>query len=586
MPRRIPPFLLALLLSACATQPHPSIPAPEPVVEPAAEPVPAQQPMPEEQPAVAAPEDAPRVSERLLFHVLRAELAGNQGDLQQSLLSYLEAARMSHDPRIAERAARLALYLHDLVAAQEAAARWHELAPADPAAHEVLALIQLRTGDADAAVQHLRHALELEPAGAAVGFERLGSLLAHETGQNKAQALAAVAALAAEHPDEPQGYQTLAELALRFDQPRLALEAAEQARRLAPDWTAPELLIVQAQMKVGEGEQAIERLQSVLRRQPNDYDLRLQYARALLEMERAEGALQQFELLLKARPDEAQIRYIAALLALELGENEKARGYLLQLVNSGQRSDDAYFYLGRLAQAEGDARGALRWYRQVHGQHRPEAQLRLAVLLAEQGQPAGARAKLQEVRQDYPDQAVRSYLLEGGLLREQGQLREAVSLYTEALAEHPDETDLRYGRALAFVLLKQVDAAEQDLRRLLAQQPEEPVLLNALGYTLVDMTDRYQEGFELIQRAYALSPDSPAIIDSMGWGLYRLQRLDEAREMLLQAYALSQDGEIAAHLAEVLWHLGERREARRILVEALKREPGNKTLLDARKRLQ
>jgi Flp pilus assembly protein TadD len=65
-----------------------------------------------------------------------------------------------------------------------------------------------------------------------------------------------------------------------------------------------------------------------------------------------------------------------------------------------------------------------------------------------------------------------------------------------------------------------------------------------------------------------------------------LQRLEEARELLLEAYGLSQDGEIAAHLAEVLWHLGDRREARRILAEGLKREPGHKVLLDTRKRLR
>ena len=110
--------------------------------------------------------------------------------------------------------------------------------------------------------------------------------------------------------------------------------------------------------------------------------------------------------------------------------------------------------------------------------------------------------------------------------------------------------------------------------------------LNALGYTLVDMTERYQEGFELIQRAYELDPDSPAIIDSMGWALYRLQRLDEAREMLLQAYALDQDSEIAAHLIEVLWRLGERDEAQRILTEALQRKPDSRVLHDVRERLQ
>lgn len=585
MRRRIALILLVLLLSACVTQPRPSIgdAGPAAASEPSALP---EAKAPTEIAAEPYHEEEQGVDDRLLFNVLRAELAGNQGDLRQSQQAYLDAARLSNDPRLAERAARLALYLHDHPATLEAAQRWQQLAPSEPEPQEVLALALLRSGATEAALEHLREALKLEPAGVAVGFERLGDLLAHETGKGKTTALAAVQALVAGHPDEPQGYQTLAELALRFDALPLALQAAEQAHDLAPGWTAPELLVVQALLKMGEGEQAIERLESLLQRQPDDYDLRLQYARALLELEQAEGALQQFEYLLQARPDNSQIRYVSALLALELGEHEKARAYLLQLLNTGQRNDDAYYYLGRLAQAENDARGALRWYRQVQGQHRPEAMLRVALILHEQGQPVAARSKLQEMRQDYPEQAVRSYLLEAGLLRDSGQLQAAVEVYTAALAEHPADIDLRYGRALTFALLKQVSAAEQDLRQLLAQQPDEPVLLNALGYTLVDMTERYQEGFELIQRAYALSPDNPAIIDSMGWSLYRLQRLDEAREMLQQAYALSQDGEIAAHLAEVLWHLGERREAQRILAEALEREPKNKVLLDTRKRLK
>ncbi|NLO80055.1 MAG: tetratricopeptide repeat protein [Xanthomonadaceae bacterium] len=591
--RQIVPLLVAALLSACAIQSRPVIlpePSPEPpaVEPPLTEPPAAELPSATEPAPVAKPQPsvADEISDRLLFHVLRAELAGNQGDLQQSQEAYLEAARLSRDPRLAERAARLALYLHDLPAAREAAQRWLQLAPNAPAAHEMLALVLLRGGDADSALRHLRQALALAPAGAAAGFERLSQLLARETGASKALALAAVEALASEHPDEPQAYQTLAELALRFEQPETALAAAEQAQRLAPDWTAPALLSVQAHLRMGEGERAIPRLQELLDRQPSDYDLRLQYARALLELERLEGALRQFELLLQARPDQAQIRYVAALLALELGEHEKARENLLQLINSGQRSDDAYFYLGRLAQLEGDARGAMRWFRQVQGQHRPEALLRLAVILGEQGQLAAARGQLQELRSQYPEQAARSYLLEAGLLREHERLEEAAALYSEALSAHPEDPDLRYGRALTYVLLGQIEAAEEDLRLLLAAYPDEPMYLNALGYTLVDMTERYQEGFELIQRAYELDPDIPAIIDSMGWALYRLQRLDEAREMLLQAYALDQDSEIAAHLIEVLWRLGERDEAQRILTEALQRKPDSRVLHDVRERLQ
>ncbi|HEX5514300.1 MAG TPA: tetratricopeptide repeat protein [Gammaproteobacteria bacterium] len=544
------------------------------------------EPQDEQSAASVVTEEVSPLDDRLLFHVLSAELAGNQGDLRQSQQAYMDAARLSNDPRVAERAARLALYLHDPLAAQEASQRWQALAPDDPAPHEALALTLLRNDRMEQALDHLRTALRLQSGGVGSGFERIVALLARETGETKALALTAVEALVAEHAAEPQAYQAWAELALQYGQPELALKAAEQAKTLAPDWTAPELLLVQAHLKLEEGDKAVELLEQVLRRQPNDYDLRLQYARTLLGLEQAEGALQQFELLLKARPNDLQIRYVAALLSLELGENDKARTYLLQLVNSGQRSDDAYFYLGRLAQTEGDAKGALRWYRQVQGQYRPDALLRLAEVLAQQGQPAAAQAKLKEVRQQYPAYTTRSYLLEAAQLRDQGRLHDAHALYTEALQQQPDDIDLRYGRALTAVMLGQIDAAERDLRELLRRQPDEPILLNALGYTLVDQTTRYYEGLELIERAYALSPDNPAIMDSMGWALYRLQRLEEARELLLEAYGLSEDGEIAAHLAEVLWHLGDRHEARRILAEGLKREPGHKVLLDTRKRLR
>lgn len=577
MLRRTAPVLMLLFLAACATQ-APQLPVPEPEepqdVEIVAPPLP--------EPAAAEPP----LDDRLLFHVLTGELAGNQGDLRQSLQAYLEAARLSDDPRLAEQAARLALYLHEHAAALEAAERWLRAAPDDPAPHEVLALTLLRSERPDEARDHLRAVIRLHPGGVGSALERIAGLLGRETGVSRELALAVMQQLVAAHDREPQAQQALAQLALQLDQPALALAAAERAKALSPNWAAPDLLRVQALLKSGEGDEAVGLLGALLKRRPNDHDLRLQYARTLLSLEQTEGALKQFELLLKARPQAAQFRYVAALLALELGEHDKARRYLLQLVNTGQYADDAYFYLGRLAQAEGDAKGAMRWYRQVQGAQRPDAVLRLAALLAEQGQPDAARKQLQDLRLQYPQQAAQSYLAEAGLLRWLGRPQEALALYEQALAQFPDHAELRYARALTAATLGDVPTAEQDLRQLLAQAPDDPQYLNALGYTLVDQTTRYLEGYELVERAYALRPDDPAIMDSMGWALFRLQRLDEARVLLEQAYAASQDGEIAAHLAEVLWQLGERQQARQILADALKREPSHRILLDTKSRLQ
>lgn len=571
MYRRIAPFYLSLLLAACATAPHDSEPVPLPPTEEAVH---------ESSEEISSAEDA------LLFHVLSAELAGSQGDFHQSLQAWLEALPLSQDPRLAEQAARLALYLQDNAAALDAGARWRELAPNNVGAHEVTALALLRSGRADEALEPLQAVLRLEAETGGAGFERLSALLAHETGKHQKRILSVMQTLLAQYPEEPQAHQALAELALQFDEPELALTAAERVRELTPDSAAPDLLVVQAYLKTAEGDKAIELLEQVLQQQPDDYDLRLQYARVLLGLERTESALQQFERLLEAQPGDAQVRYAAALLSLELGDNDRARNYLLQLVNSGQRIGSASFYLGRLAQVEGDAKGALRWYRQVDGPLRPEAMLQLATVLAQQGQWEAAYAQLQNVRAQHSAYAVQSYLQEAGLLREEGRLEASIAVADRGLEEHPGERELRYGRALTLVMLDRIDDAETELRQLLAEQPDSPQLLNALGYTLVDRTPQLQEGFELIERAYAMNPESPAIMDSMGWALYRLQRPDEALGLLQQAYALSQDGEVAAHLAEVLWHLGERQQALEVLAEALQREPAHKVLLDTRKRLQ
>jgi tetratricopeptide (TPR) repeat protein len=576
MRSRISFMVLGLLVSACAAPPK---------TNSTAHSAPPSQPAPAPAPRAAAPAAATSDARAdLMFHVLSAELAAKQGNAEQAMRSYLAAARLSTDPQLAERAARLALYLGDRAAAQEGAERWRQLAPTASEPHEVLGMLELRGGDQVAALAHFEQALRMYATGLGDGFARLALLLGEE--EDKSRALGVLQALAERYPDEPHAHQSAAEMALQAKQPSVALAAAERAQALDPAWTAPALVKVRAWLQAGEGDKAVRLLEDTLKRRPNDYDLRLQYARTLLTLERNENALQQFERLLKARPQDAQVMYVAALIALELGEAAKARDYLLRLVNAGQRVNEAYYYLGRLAQNEGDVKGALRWYTQVQGEQRPEAMMRAAVLQAALGELESARKRLAEMRRDYPELAVRSYAVEAQLLQDKGELEQAYDLYTDVLARQPDEWELRYGRALMAVQLDRLTEAEQDLRLLLDQRPDSAQALNALGYTLVDRTDRHQEGFELIERAYKLRPDDAAIVDSLGWAHYRLGRAAEARDYLEQAYALNPESEIAAHLVEVLWRLNERKAAARILQDALKREPDNSLLLETKQRLK
>ena len=102
--------------------------------------------------------------------------------------------------------------------------------------------------------------------------------------------------------------------------------------------------------------------------------------------------------------------------------------------------------------------------------------------------------------------------------------------------------------------------------------------LNALGYTLADRTDRYREALQLIDRARVAEPGNAAIIDSYGWVLFRLGKSRQALDHLRHAYALQKDPDIASHLGQVLWALGNRDEARRYFDEARRLDPDNRSL--------
>ncbi len=519
----------------------------------------------------------------LYYHLLVAEFAASENDLQQALRAYLEAMRLHEDARIAERAARLALQLGADREGDQAVRRWLELAPDEPSAHLTAGLLLLRRGELEPALAHIRRGLD-DPEGFDAAFTRLGVALTRLPDRDLA--LSVLERLAREYPAEPHAHYVRAQVAAHFGEFEAALTATRQALLLEPQWEAARLLMIRIHLQHGSTEEALELLEQVLKNRPDDYDLRLYYAQALLNVSQLELAMEQFELLLKHRPDDAQVLYGAALLALEMERYEAARAYLLRLVNVGERLDDAYYYLGRLAEVEDDGRGALRWYNEVGGERRVEAQLRMAMIAAAHGNMPAARQRLERLREQHPEEALRSLLVENDLLRRAGRKEEAHALLDQAIVQHPRAVELLYARALSHVDFDRIDAAEQDLRAVLALQPDHAHALNALGYTLVDRTERYEEGYRYILRAYELKPDSAAIIDSLGWAYYRMGDLEQALRYLEEAYELLPDPEIAAHLAEVRWHLGQREEAERVLGEALEQWPDAPVLAATRKRLR
>jgi Flp pilus assembly protein TadD len=192
---------------------------------------------------------------------------------------------------------------------------------------------------------------------------------------------------------------------------------------------------------------------------------------------------------------------------------------------------------------------------------------------------------LHKLRLDYPNHTSAFYQIESQLLIEQQVHQSAQALLDEGLAEHPDNIELLYSRSLVHEKLGNLAATERDLRAILERDTNNASALNALGYTLANRTDRYDEALELIQRALAIKPNDPAIRDSLGWVLYKRGEYDEALGHLRAAMNTMPDPEVAAHLGEVLWATGEEEEARSIWQDAINNHPGSEFLLNTLKRL-
>ncbi len=535
---------------------------------------------------VAASSGQSDQDQEVLYDIMVGEFAWQAGDLNQAVRHYLRAAKRSRDPAVAEHAAKLALQSTDHPDALEAARLWVALNPEDLGAQQAAAILNLRAGQTEQAVKHFRRLLAgVEKRRAGAGYLLVTNLLQRE--QDKARALAAAEALFGTQPQDPEAIFAYAVLANNAGRHELAARQAERAIAARPDWPGAWALYVQAMAAQQKLDPALAGLRQAVQKHGGNARLRVVLARALVENQRYDEAKGQFELLLKLNPDDGEVIYPLALLALNMHDESTAQRYLKRLLKLNYRSDEARFYLGQLAEKAKRYPEARRWYGEVTGEEQGvEARIRLAVVTAKEGDVEGARAILARLRSENRDLAVRLYLAEGEVLRDAGRIDAQVELLSTALDEYPGNVDLLYARALTAEKLDRIDWLERDLRQILADSPDNAAALNALGYTLADRTDRHQEALGYIQRALELEPDDPAILDSMGWVLYRLGRSVEAVDYLRKALALGHDAEIAAHLGEVLWVAGDTEEAKRVWAEALKTAPDAPVIRKTMERLQ
>ncbi len=534
---------------------------------------------------VSSPSDTyDLLTPNIIYHLLVGEIATQRRQLDLAYRHQLQSARLSQDAEAAERAARIALHQQDLDQALEAVKHWVEFAPDDAGAHQLAVILYLRADRLEPALEHLKRGISISRFRGQGGF--LQAMVALTTEKDYSRVLELMRRLAADYPDDPQAGYTLALTALMVKRYEVAEKEIRVLLERSPGMGKAQVLLSRVLLARNDTEGAMRVLEEALKVSSEDELLRFAYARLLLDNNEPALAYQQFLKLRTLTPEAPNVHFSLGVLALEQGHLDEAREHLLQLIDLGKKRDEAAFYLGRIEALEERVPEALSWYRQVErGGLWIEAQIRVAYLLARQGEQDQAIDLLQQLRNQVPEHSVQLFLVEGEILQTHGVAGEAMVFYGEALESHPDEQDLLYARGLLAAFLGRIDVMERDLKKILQQEPGHANALNALGYTLADQTDRYPEALGYIERALALKPDAPAILDSMGWVQYRLGNLQEALRYLRKAFGIEQDAEIAAHLGEVLWVDGDKEEARKIWEEALVEEPESEYLQKVMRRL-
>jgi tetratricopeptide (TPR) repeat protein len=525
------------------------------------------------------------LDEDLVYSYLVGEIGAHRGELRLAQTHYQHAAILAQDAYAAERATRIALHLKDYQAGLAAVRRWVELDPNNIAARQLAAVLFLRDGQTEQAGEQLDALVKIADARGSDGFLQAAGALSVESDRTSAEQL--MQGLQERNPDDVRALYALAVLETahrRFAEAETRLRAVIERE---PDWEQPRILLSRVLIAQSERDQALTFLAESVRRNPDSVLLRTSYSRQLVDAGDYARALEQFRGLHRLTPEDSEITFGYAMLATQQEHWDEARPLWQALRGNPDRRDEASYYLAQVEEQNGNDDLAIGLFRSVEGTElKVDAIMRMSQILARTGRLGAAREALQQARIANPGRATDLYIAETQIVQKYGSPDEALALYETAISAYPDNPDLLYNRGLFVVELGDFAWMERDLLRLLEQDPDHADALNALGYTLADRNERLDEAFAYVARALKLRPDSPAILDSMGWVLYRQGDLAQAAGYLRRALELNQDDEIAAHLGEVLWMSGQHAAARAVWREGLTHAPDSDKIRSAIERLQ
>ncbi len=521
-------------------------------------------------------DSVPRLSADTLSELLSAEIGLRRGKLAGAFELYARQAEVTGDAAVTGRAAVIASALQR-DEALPLARRWLALDAGSGEAQRLLVMELARAGQWSEAVDIIG---QLAAAGPGNGTAARLARSLREAQLAPAQLAPLVSRLRSLHAVYRDDDVRLALLWLLGDvDPADALRLRKPGDHLDPRSPDLALHIADLLVRSGDVDEAEHVLQDALRRHPDNPGLLFALARVYLTSDRSTAARELFERLQQRYPGNPDVLISLAYLALAREDRIDARRYLTSVADGGAYPNLTHLYLGQIALAEGRLDDAGHHFEQVaSGPEYLAARQGMASLMAQRGELDAALAQLAGLRDEYPGDAPSLYIAASELLADAGRHADVVTLLDEALQAHPLDVGLLYARAMAHGRGGDIGALERDLHALLRIEPGNAYAMNALGYTLADRTDRYEEALLWVSRALALAPGDAAILDSMGWVQYRLRNYELAVQHLRRAHALLPDHEISAHLGEVLWMSGDRDAALQVWRDGLKVYPDSDLL--------
>ena len=557
-----------LLLTSCASQPPETRASDADIAVIAAKEI--TQPAREETP----------IPDASVLPLLEAEFALRVRDFEHGLALLADQAVVLADPLLALRALRLAEFVNDADRATAMAMRLAELDPTDGAAAAAASSWLARTQNPLLALQYASLAIELgvsvNVASNLGGYEQLDP-------ESKKAVAGAILDLATQWPEDDQIAIAASLLARLEKDPARAEDFLNPV--LARDPENVRAVMLWTQLQLDQSTPApFQRLAETLERFPQNQELRLQYARLLGSEGNYDAARDQFSILLEQEPDNPELLATSAMLEFELQYLDEALEKFNHLILLEERLNEAHYYKGRIAALRDQYPEAIAAFGAV-GPSREfsDAKSRAAQLLVDTAFASDIKSFFADQRQRYPTSAEQLFLLEADALKD--WKGESLRAYDRGLTAFPHSFSLLYGRAMVHEAAGSFTEMEEDLRSILAQDPDHAATLNALGYTLTNHTQRFEEAAELIERALIISPGDPAILDSLGWVYYKLGHFEQSEALLRRAHLAFPDPEVAAHLGEVLWMQGRQIEAKDVWRDGLKRVPEHPIILEAADRL-